>query len=69
MEEKKEIAKPKAESGAVVPVPASTPVAEREMLEAQEPFGDLIPFADPSWYQGVRPPPHRRYLRLSLASC
>jgi hypothetical protein len=26
------------------------------MLEAQEPFGDLIPFADPSWYQGVRPP-------------
>ncbi len=56
MEEKKETAKPKAESEAVAPVPASTPVAEREQLEALEPFGDLIPFADPSWYQGVRPP-------------
>jgi hypothetical protein len=26
-------------------------------VEALEPFGDLIPFADPSWYQGVCPPP------------
>ena len=54
-EEKKEtaLAKPKAESGAVVPVPAAAP--EREMLEALDPFGDLIPFADPSWYQGVSP--------------
>jgi hypothetical protein len=43
----KEIAKPKAESGAVVPVPAV------EEIETLDPFGDLIPFADPSWYQGV----------------
>jgi cytochrome b involved in lipid metabolism len=46
-EEKKELVKPKAESGAVVPVPAV------EEVETLEPFGDLIPFADPSWYQGV----------------
>jgi hypothetical protein len=51
VEEKKEPVKPKAESGAVVPVPAAAP--DREMSEALEPFGDLIPFADPSWYQGV----------------
>ncbi|KAF8859292.1 putative acyl-CoA dehydrogenase [Acephala macrosclerotiorum] len=49
-EEKKEIVKPKAESGAVIPVPA---VAEVETLD---PFGDLIPFADPSWYQGYHSP-------------
>lgn len=23
-------------------------------LEAQEPYGDLIPYADPSWYHSVR---------------
>jgi len=45
----KEVVKPQAESGAVVPVPA--PAAE---VEALDPFGDLIPFADPTWYQGVR---------------
>ncbi|KAE8445512.1 hypothetical protein EG329_013275 [Mollisiaceae sp. DMI_Dod_QoI] len=48
--EKKEIVKPKAESGAVVPVPAVTEV------ETLDPFGDLIPFADPSWYQGFHSP-------------
>ena len=48
----KEVVKPSAESGAVVPVPAqdAAEVIEEEMLE---PFGDLVPFADPSWYQGV----------------
>jgi len=49
-EEKKEIVKPKAESGAVVPVPAAAEV------ETLDPFGDLIPFADPSWYQGYHSP-------------
>lgn len=49
-EEKKELVKPKAESGAVVPVP------DVEEVETLEPFGDLIPFADPSWYQGVCSP-------------
>jgi hypothetical protein len=54
--------KPQAESGAVVPAPAAA--AEREMLEALDPFGDLIPFADPSWYQGVSVPSlSRSYLR------
>ncbi|KAE9369914.1 acyl-CoA dehydrogenase [Stipitochalara longipes BDJ] len=56
-EEKKEekaLVKPKPESGAVVPVPTAAP--EREMLEALDPFGDLIPFADPSWYQGYHSP-------------
>jgi hypothetical protein len=46
-EVKKEAAKPAAESGAVVPMPA-------EDVEPLDPFGDLIPFADPTWYQGVR---------------
>ncbi|KUJ10845.1 putative acyl-CoA dehydrogenase [Mollisia scopiformis] len=50
VEEKKEIVKPKAESGAVVPVPAV------EEFETLDPFGDLIPFADPSWYQGYHSP-------------
>ncbi|KAG4429707.1 hypothetical protein IFR05_014804 [Cadophora sp. M221] len=51
-EKKVEVAKPQAESGAVVPVPASEVVE----LEPLEPFGDLIPFADPSWYQGFYSP-------------
>jgi len=44
------IVKPKAESGAIVPVPAA------EEVETLDPFGDLIPFADPSWYQGYHSP-------------
>jgi hypothetical protein len=42
--------KPAAESGAVVPVAG----ADAEDAEPLDPFGDLIPFADPTWYQGVR---------------
>ncbi|KAI0832176.1 acyl-CoA dehydrogenase NM domain-like protein [Hypoxylon sp. FL0890] len=34
-------------------VPSS---AQAEEAEALEPFGDLIPFADPSWYQGFHSP-------------
>ncbi|KAK2628785.1 hypothetical protein QTJ16_001888 [Diplocarpon rosae] len=49
-EEKKELVKPQAESGAVVPVPAV------EEIETLDPFGELIPFADPSWYQGFHSP-------------
>ncbi|KAN0102238.1 putative acyl-CoA dehydrogenase [Hyaloscypha variabilis] len=52
--EQKQLVKPQAESGAVVPVAAAAP--EREMQEALDPFGDLIPFADPSWYQGYHSP-------------
>jgi len=43
--------KPKAESGAV-PVPAE----DAEVAEPLDPFGDLIPFGDPTWYQGYHSP-------------
>jgi hypothetical protein len=68
-EEKKEIVKPEAESGAVVPVPE-----DKTEIEALEPYGDLIPFADPSWYQGVRshnphiPPPLLWPLKIQFLS-
>jgi hypothetical protein len=45
---KKEIVKPEAVSGAIAPQPTA------DAAEAAEPFdsyGDLIPYADPSWYQ------------------
>ncbi|XDG05132.1 hypothetical protein ABKA04_004747 [Annulohypoxylon sp. FPYF3050] len=62
--------KPKAEPApAPEPVPApavSAPAKEiqkavvpatvQEEAEALEPYGDLIPFADPSWYQGFHSP-------------
>lgn len=34
------------------PKPASTDTKVAS-AEAQDPFGELIPFADPAWYQGV----------------
>jgi hypothetical protein len=46
---KKEAPKPKAASSAVA--------APAEQSEALEPFGQQIPFGDPSWYQSVRTPP------------
>ena len=42
--------KPQAEPGAVAPVP--TKDAE-EAQESLDPYGALIPYADPSWYQSV----------------
>ncbi|KAL0262496.1 hypothetical protein SLS55_001464 [Diplodia seriata] len=42
-------AKPKAESGTVSAVP-------QEDFEPLDQFGDLIPFADPSWYQTYHSP-------------
>jgi alkylation response protein AidB-like acyl-CoA dehydrogenase len=45
---KKEAAKP--QTAAVVDVAAA------KSAEPQEPYGDLIPFADPSWYQGYHSP-------------
>jgi hypothetical protein len=41
---------PQAEPGTVAPAPG--PSASEE-AEALDPFGSLIPFGDPSWYQGV----------------
>lgn len=60
-EEEKEIVKPKAGSGAVAPVPA-----DEAEIEPLEPFGDLVPFADPSWYQGYYSPYHNES-HLALA--
>lgn len=46
------VAAPKAAAPAKKPV---TPKGQEE-AEALEPFGDQIPFSDPSWYQGVSIP-------------
>ncbi|KAI1102124.1 acyl-CoA dehydrogenase NM domain-like protein [Jackrogersella minutella] len=35
---------------------ALVPTTAQEETEALEPYGDLIPFADPSWYQGFHSP-------------
>ncbi|KJK81140.1 hypothetical protein H634G_03674 [Metarhizium anisopliae BRIP 53293] len=46
---------PKAEpkpAAASAPKKAASPSASNEQSEPLEPFGALIPFADPSWYQG-----------------
>lgn len=44
------------------PVPAAGQETHSEPTEALEPFGDQVPFSDPSWYQNVRSNPgsHRR---------
>jgi hypothetical protein len=41
---------PSAESGTVAPAPGP---AAGEEAEALDPYGALIPYADPSWYQSV----------------
>jgi hypothetical protein len=53
--EKKDVVKPEANSGAVAPQPTGAAIEESEPFDA---YGDLIPYADPSWYQTVclRPP-------------
>ncbi|KIH93925.1 hypothetical protein SPBR_05780 [Sporothrix brasiliensis 5110] len=57
--------KPKAEAPAPKPKPAapapkkaeaSKPAASHEEVEPLEPFGSIIPFADPGWYQSYRSP-------------
>ena len=50
IEKQEKIVQPQAESGTVVPAPGP---AAAEEAEALDPFGTLIPFGDPSWYQGV----------------
>ena len=44
---------PSPESGTVAPAPG--PAAE-ESAEAMDSYGDLIPYADPSWYQSYHTP-------------
>ncbi|KAK8253064.1 acyl-CoA dehydrogenase/oxidase [Phyllosticta capitalensis] len=48
----KEVAKPKAEAGTVSAVPRGAP----EQSEPLDQFGDLVPYADPSWYQTYHTP-------------
>ena len=54
--EAKEEVKPQAESGVIAPVPGKD---VEEAKESMDPYGAMIPYADPSWYQSV-------YLILSL---
>jgi hypothetical protein len=54
-----EVAKPAPAAAAPQPTKASTKVVKNTNLEesdALEPFGEQIPFADPSWYQSVSLP-------------
>ena len=50
-QEKKDIVKPEANSGVVAPQPTSAAAEESEPFDS---YGDLVPYADPSWYQTVR---------------
>lgn len=46
------------------PVPVSG--AQAATGEAQEPYGELIPFADPAWYQGVSGDVSSRYPKTRI---
>jgi len=50
---KQDPVKPSAEPGVVAPQPSA---AAEEEAEAMDPYGDLIPYADPSWYQSYHSP-------------
>ncbi|KXS96535.1 hypothetical protein AC578_5839 [Pseudocercospora eumusae] len=51
----KERVVPQAESGVVAPV-AGPDAADAEADEAMDQYGDMIPYADPSWYQTYHSP-------------
>ncbi|RKF59912.1 Acyl-CoA dehydrogenase apdG [Erysiphe neolycopersici] len=56
--ENKEL-EPTTESHEVVPIPQENvpvEVQSEEIAESLEPFGNMIPFADPSWYHGFYSP-------------
>lgn len=40
-------------AGPAAPVPAKKEAVEKVQSEALEPFGEMIPYGDPAWYQGV----------------
>ena len=48
--EPKEQTKPQPESGVIAPVPGKD---VEEVKESMDPYGAMIPYADPSWYQSV----------------
>ena len=52
---KAEVVKPQAESGTVAPVAGKDAKQVRFAKESLDPYGDLVPYADPSWYQSVCP--------------
>ncbi|CAI7563909.1 unnamed protein product [Penicillium pancosmium] len=61
----KKVAEPAPAPPAPAPTPAATPSPSESSesssagpakAEPQDPYGDLIPFADPSWYQGYSSP-------------
>ena len=49
-QEKNDQVQPQAESGVVAPVPTQH---AGEAKESMDPYGAMIPYADPSWYQSV----------------
>ncbi|KAI9713699.1 MAG: hypothetical protein M1828_001388 [Chrysothrix sp. TS-e1954] len=56
--ENKSVAQPEANAGVVAPTPGPAAVEEplKPVSEALDSYGDLIPFADPSWYQTYHSP-------------
>ncbi|KAL9607455.1 MAG: hypothetical protein Q9167_007631 [Letrouitia subvulpina] len=50
---KKDKVEPSAESGTVAPTPGNN---VQEAVESLDPYGALIPYADPSWYQSYHSP-------------
>ncbi|RKF71546.1 Acyl-CoA dehydrogenase apdG [Golovinomyces cichoracearum] len=52
----KEIPEPDSESNAAALIQSKAETETTETDEMLEPFGDMIPFADPSWYQGFYSP-------------
>lgn len=54
-EVKARVLEPENNPGAVAPQPGGAAVEYApSSKEALDQFGDMVPFADPSWYQGVR---------------
>jgi len=49
-EKETEMVKPQAEPGVVAAVPTQ---AAEEAKDSMDPYGAMIPYADPSWYQSV----------------
>ncbi|KAK1057519.1 hypothetical protein LTR74_014125 [Friedmanniomyces endolithicus] len=51
--EGKELVVPSAESGTVAPMPGPAAAEEAEVMDT---YGDMVPYADPSWYQSYHTP-------------
>jgi hypothetical protein len=65
--EKKEVVKPTAEAGtgSVQPGPGAVSAIDEDAVPLDV-YGDLVPYADPNWYQSVwRAPSAVRYYKLT----